>query len=211
MSKVELWKSKFGDDYQQRCVPTEEEIQSRTTFFMLTLNLIANGGRDIFPKSILEVGAGNGSNMIALAKILSDNGLNIKLAAAEPNALARNALKEIPKIEIYDFEVPYDNPNDMHFDLVFTSGVLIHIPPDLILPAMRSIYKLSNKYVLCMEYFSPEERMIPYRGQTDALWSRDYGKIFLDNFDLRCIGYGFLWRPITKLDNLTWTLLEKVN
>ena len=52
--------------------------------------------------------------------------------------------------------------------------------------------------------------MIPYRGHTDALWRRDYGSIWLDNFtDLHCQGAIFAWKRMTGLDNLTFWVFEK--
>jgi len=95
--------------------------------------------------------------------------------------------------------------------MVFTCGMLIHVSPKDILPAVKNIYDMSTKYILVMEYFSAEEREVKYRGQDEALWTRDYGSLFQDNYPLHCIGYGFLWKPITHFDNVTWWLFEKAH
>ena len=51
---------------------------------------------------------------------------------------------------------------------------------------------------------------IPYRGHTEALFKRDFGSFWLDCFpDLRVLDYGFFWKRLTGLDNLTWWLFEK--
>lgn len=52
--------------------------------------------------------------------------------------------------------------------------------------------------------------MFPYRGHDDRLFKRDFGGYWLDHFsDLWTVAYGFAWKRITGLDNLTWWLFEK--
>jgi hypothetical protein len=87
---------------------------------------------------------------------------------------------------------------------------LIHVPPDKILASMKEIHRCSKRWIVCAEYFAPEERELPYRGQRNALWLRDYGSLWLDNFpDLTCIATFFAWKRMTGLDNLTFWLFEK--
>lgn len=63
-------------------------------------------------------------------------------------------------------------------ELAFTSGVLIHIPPDELRDQMRRIIESSFDWVLAIEYESTRESMIEYRGEPDLLWARPYGKIY---------------------------------
>ena len=49
---------------------------------------------------------------------------------------------------------PYFHP-DSYVDLVFTNGVLFHILPDKLKQIMSKINRVSKKYILCSEYFSP--------------------------------------------------------
>ena len=52
--------------------------------------------------------------------------------------------------------------------------------------------------------------MIPYRGQEGLLFKRDFGGLWLDSFpSLRTVAYGFAWKRVTGVDNLTWWLFEK--
>ena len=95
-------------------------------------------------------------------------------------------------------------------DLVFTSGVLIHIHPDNLEASLREIYRCASRWIVTIEYFSDKQEMIPYRGHKDKLFKRDFGGYWLDMFsDLRVIAYGFVWKRVTGLDNLTWWLFEK--
>ena len=99
---------------------------------------------------------------------------------------------------------------DGHMDLVFTSGVLIHVPPDKLEASLREIHRVSSRYVICGEYFAPSEEMIPYRGHDNAMWRRDYGSLFMDTCpDLHPIGTLFAWKRTTGLDNLTFWIFEK--
>jgi pseudaminic acid biosynthesis-associated methylase len=98
------------------------------------------------------------------------------------------------------------------FDLVFTMGVLIHIRPDQLLANMRKMFGYSKKYVLMGEYFNRTPVMIEYRGQQNQLFKRDFGKLFIENFNVRLVDYGFLWGHIydsAGFDDVTWWLFEK--
>ena len=48
------------------------------------------------------------------------------------------------------FDIPF---KDEYFDMVFTSGVLIHINPNDINKAMDEIYRCSKSYIWGFEYF----------------------------------------------------------
>ena len=75
---------------------------------------------------------------------------------------------------------------------------------------MKEIYRVSNKYILCLEYFSDKEEIIDYNQGAALLVKRDYGSIYLDNFPkLKVVDYGFLWKRTELMDNVTWWLFEK--
>lgn len=98
------------------------------------------------------------------------------------------------------------------FDLVFTMGVLIHINPDQLLEHMNKMYSYSRKYILIGEYFNRTPVSIEYQGERDKLFKRDFGKLFLENFDVKLLDYGFLWGHVydeAGFDDITWWLFEK--
>ena len=79
------------------------------------------------------------------------------------------------------------------FDLVFTTGVLIHIAPENLLENLSKMYAQSKKYILFCEMFSRVPKTVTYRGENDLLFTRDYGRFFLENFPCKVLDYGFLW------------------
>lgn len=98
------------------------------------------------------------------------------------------------------------------FDLVFTMGVLIHINPDQLLEHMKKMFDYSRKYILMGEYFNRTPTSIEYRGERDRLFKRDFGKLFIENFDASLVDYGFLWGHLydeAGFDDITWWLFEK--
>jgi hypothetical protein len=156
----------------------------------------------------MEVGANIGLNLEAIAR-LSD----CELYAVEPNEVARDEL--IASDLMPARNVTGDYADKISFpdgicDLVITSGLLIHIPTDKLIQSMKEIHRCSSRWIISAEYFAPQEEMIPYRGHTDALWRRDYGSIWLDNFpDLHCQAAVFAWKRMTGLDNLVYWVMEK--
>ena len=102
--------------------------------------------------------------------------------------------------------------NGHSFDLVFTMVVLIHIHPDNLLENMQKMFQYSRRYILIGEYFNRTPTMIEYQGQQDKLFKRDFGKFFIENFDVSIVDFGFLWGHIydkAGFDDITWWLFEK--
>jgi spore coat polysaccharide biosynthesis protein SpsF len=159
-------------------------------------------------ESILEVGANVGLNLEAIGQFSV-----AELYATEPNDMARAELEEIlPATHVTaDYARKLSWP-DGHVDLAFTCGVLIHVPEADLVASMREIHRCARRWIICGEYFSAKDRMEPYQGRDDALWLRDYGSIYLDNFpDLHCEACLFAWNKLTGLDNITFWLFEKGN
>lgn len=203
--QVSFWRGAFGDDYADRNDASAEALASRTAMWQRILDPLADP-----PRSILEVGANIGLNMRALSKFSDAD-----LYAVEPGEKAREilanmgALKPGNIIDATASALPFD---DVSMDLVFTSGVLIHIAPDDLLPACREMYRVSGRYIACAEYFNPVPVEIEYRGNTGFLWKRDFGGFWMDNFsDLELVDYGFFWKRATGLDDLTWWLFRKMD
>jgi spore coat polysaccharide biosynthesis protein SpsF len=192
----ELWTGSFGDAYTKR--NTRATVQARKEMWACMLPSGVN--------SILEVGANVGHNLEALSSITG-----AELYACEPNDSARAELSALLDPD----RIRSDCADklgwaDGHADLVFTSGVLIHIAPDKLEASMREINRVSSRYVICGEYFAPSEEMIPYRGHNNAMWRRDYGSMFMDCCpDLHPLGTLFAWKRTTGLDNLTFWIFEK--
>jgi len=66
---------------------------------------------------------------------------------------------------------------DASIDLVFTAGVLIHVPPEQLERAQREVHRVSRKYILAVEYFSARPEAVEYRGHAGM---RRYWESFQD-------------------------------
>lgn len=202
--QAEFWKGTFGDAYTDRNIDSPEQMQARLALWSEILGHTLSGP----PASILEVGANLGINLRALALLSSARRL-----AVEPNEKARAILvqdKVVAGEDVRDGLASSIDFPDGVADMTFTSGVLIHIHPDQLLASLKEIYRCSRRWIVCVEYFSDRPEAIPYRGHDDRLFKRDFGGLWLDNFhDLRTVAYGFAWKRVTGLDNLTWWLFEK--
>ena len=199
-----IWRGDFGKAYLQRNQVTEERVRQRVSAFAAILPHL-NGAP---AKSILEVGANIGLNLRALAHLTDAD-----LHAVEPFGDARKALiadKVVPETQVHDAAATSLPFADASIDLVFTSTVLIHVPDEALATAMREIHRVSRRWILCMEYFSPVAQTITYRGHGDLLFKRDYGGLWLDNFpDLEYVADGFFWKRMTGLDDVNWWLFCK--
>jgi len=202
--QVEFWKGEFGDFYTDRNVASSEQKHARIALWSEILAHTIS----VPPSTILEIGANLGINLRAL-RLLS----SARLYAVEPNEKARAILVRDGVVAPTDARAGSASNVDLPdgvADLAFTSGVLIHIAPDDLPASLKEIHRCSKRWIACIEYFSDKPEMIPYRGHDERLFKRDFGALWLDSFsDLRIVHYGFAWKRVTGLDNLTWWLFEK--
>lgn len=201
---LDTWRTDFGDAYTERNSATHAALAARLAMWARILK--AMEGQP--PRSILEAGANLGLNLRALRLLTPAD-----LTAVEPNATARARLVGdgiLPVDRVHDgfcAKLPF---NDDSFDLVFTSGVLIHIPPSELDASCRELHRVAARYLLAVEYNSEQPQELPYRNREGLLFKRDFGAHYLDLFpSLQVVDYGFFWRPVTGLDNLTWWLFRK--
>ncbi len=202
--QVEFWRGDFGNAYTDRNNLKPDLARSRVAMWSSILQHTLSAP----PASILEVGANIGVNLRALSAITGARAM-----ALEPNDKARAILVEDAVVDAADVKPgiasAIDWP-DASADLVFTSGVLIHIHPDQLHPSMRDIHRVAKRWIVSIEYFADRPTEVAYRGHSEVLFKRDFGSEWLDLFpDLRPVAYGFEWKRVTGLDNLTWWLFEK--
>lgn len=159
--------------------------------------------------SLLECGCNIGRNIEQLNRVIPKSQKSI-IEISEP---AYNFVTQK-----YAFSQKFHGPlidsnfKAKSFDLVFTMGVLIHINPDQLLDHMEKMFNYSSKYILIGEYFNRTPVSIEYQGESDRLFKRDFGKLFIESFDCKLVDYGFLWGHIydtAGFDDVTWWLFEK--
>ncbi len=180
--QIDFWEGDFGKDYTIR---NKYSINEFDDFYIETWGIsrsdinkefLNNLDRDI---KILEVGCNRGQQLRHLQNIGFTNlyGIELQSDAVEKSKQSTN---NINIIQGNAFDIPF---KDNWFDLVFTSGVLIHISPDDLKQAINEIYRCTKKYIWGFEYFSENLKEINYRGNSGFLWKQNFSDIFLKNFN----------------------------
>jgi pseudaminic acid biosynthesis-associated methylase len=189
---TELWRGSFGDQYIER---NRYDWRDRIAFWQSAVEYCT-------PATIFEFGCNIGNNLRAIQACAP----NVDLYGCDINQQAVNEARaagfEVQNVSEQGVVGLYE-PGTM--DLVFTSGVLIHIPPAALERTMRQLIDLSGRYVLAVEYHTDEgEEEVEYRGHSGALWKRNYGKLYQD-MGLRLLSTG----EAGGFDQCEFYLLEK--
>jgi len=194
-----LWREQFGVEYIER-------------------NRSASVGREPFWRwlheqhpfrTALEVGCNIGGNLRWLTELIEP--ADVYGVDINEHAL-REARKGFPDTNVLRSPARKLPFRDGFFDLTFTTVVLIHQPPETLPVVMNEIVRCSRKYVLCGEYFSEQLEEVPYRGQSGALFKRDFGGLYQSLFpELKLIHqrYEPLAEDGTGWDDVTFWLFEK--
>ncbi|MDO8881041.1 MAG: methyltransferase domain-containing protein [Coriobacteriia bacterium] len=177
------WGSEFGSEYMLRNPRHPDEMQAlylrrfgmdRTTMNEEFLHAVPRDAR------ILEVGCNVGVQLNLLARMgFTDlHGVEINPVAVE-HAEVLNTDLPIVVEEGTALDLPFA---DASFDLVYTSGVLIHIHPDDLARVQREMVRCASRWIWGLEYYADNGHLeIPYRGQQGLLWKTDFAKAFLAN------------------------------
>ncbi|MET0393396.1 MAG: pseudaminic acid biosynthesis-associated methylase [Chitinophagaceae bacterium] len=176
--QTEFWTGTFGKEYTDRNPQSlEQSDQAHLNSYgvlrsQLNEEFIGSLDRDA---RILEVGCNVGIQLLHLQRMGFRNLYGIEL---QPYAVekAKKITHGINIIQGSGFDIPF---KDGFFDLVYTNGVLIHIAPADLPLVMREMIRCSRQYVWGFEYFSEEQREIPYRGNNGYMWKMDYSGEFL--------------------------------
>lgn len=172
--QLALWRSEFGRAYTER---NDRDRPERALAWRRLLDGIA-------PRRVLEVGCNVGWNLTYLDRLGFTELYGVE---PQPGAAAR-ARGRRPGSHVMvgtAFELPLA---DRSCDLVFTSGVLIHIAPDSLGAALDEIHRVAGRWIAAIEYDAPVEQEIEYRGHHGALWKRDHGAAWRTRHpDLRAI------------------------
>ncbi len=182
--QLKEWTGEFGKEYTKRNLTTPEGVDNLyLSMYGITRTSINKDFIDFLDRDIriLEVGTNVGLQLNLLSKMGFQNlyGIEINPSAIE---ISHEINKGFPIyiIKASAFDIPF---KDNWFDLVCTSGILIHIHPKDVYTAMSEIYRCTKKYIWCLEYFTNEGyKEIIYRGKSNLLWKTDFKKLFLDNF-----------------------------
>lgn len=188
-----FWSGPFGTEYTQR---NRVDWHQRRSFWELMLEQTG-------AKSVLEVGCNAGWNLLALKSLDP----LIQVVGVDVN---RDALKEANLAGIDARELPAESVGRLwpgKFDLVFTAGVLIHVPPETLSDVMRAIIAASKHWVLAVEYPAATSEEIDYRGHSQRLWRRPFGGLYED-MGLVMVSHGDLGKG-DGFDNCRFWLMRK--
>lgn len=197
-----FWANDYAQDYIKKNSQFDRELGISGWQEMLAK------AKDIH--SVLECGCNIGRNIEFLSALLPAASISV-IEISKPAfdfVIHQYALNQA-----FNGSIEESNFTDT-FDLVFTMGVLIHIHPDNLLSNMRKMFDYSAKYILMGEYFNRTPVMVEYQGQKNRLFKCDFGKLFIENFSVELVDYGFLWGHIydsSGFDDITWWLFNKVN
>lgn len=186
--QISHWAGKNGNAYVDRNPQTTKQMESLyAKDYGVSRSSMDKEFLKSFNKkstSILEVGANVGTQLQFLreqgfAKIL---GIDVNRHAIKE---AKRLRPDVDIIEASGFDLPF---KDGAFDLVYTSGVLIHISPKDIKDIIREMYRVSRKYIWGFEYYAPKYTAVTYRGKKDLLWKTDFAALFQKEFpDLKVV------------------------
>ncbi len=175
------WAGDFGREYTDRNTLSGAQLDSlyRTNYGITRRQLNEDFLNDI-PRDarILEVGCNSGNQLLVLREMGFTNlwGAEVQSYALE---LARARVPDAQLSQASALDLPYE---DADFDLVLTSGVLIHISPADLERALDEIHRCATTWIWGMEYYAPEVTQVNYRGHDDLLWKMDYVKRYRDRF-----------------------------
>lgn len=208
--QMEKWAGDFGKAYTERNPyafdDTEELYIKLYGVKRTTMNNEFIGSLDRSMK-ILEVGSNVGGQLIVLKEMGFNNlyGIELQSGAVE---FSKSITKGINIIQGSAFDIPF---RDNYFDMVYTSGVLIHIAPEDIIAVMKEIHRSTKKHIWGMEYYAEEFTEIEYRGEKGLLWKADYSGLYLNTFkDLKLVKEKkFKYLQNDNIDQMF--LLEKVS
>lgn len=191
------WRGEFGTRYTDRNMG---RVPANRAFFRKVLRNVTP-----WPRTTLELGCGAGENLTALAQLSPGahrEGIEINPQAAER---ARVAGHMVTTTSILGYEPTRT------YEMVFTKGVLIHIPPTELARAYEVLVKASERLVLVCEYYNQKPVEVPYQGMSSMLWKRDWAGDLLNTYkELRLVDYGFVYyRDLYPQDDVTWFLMEK--
>jgi pseudaminic acid biosynthesis-associated methylase len=195
-----FWAGKFGDDYVER-----NSAPELTTRRIGVFARILEHTRGV--KSIIEFGPNVGHNLRALKTLLP----KAQLSAIEINDKAVSKLGDLGLDRLYHCSL-LDFTPDYPRDFVLISGVLIHIAPSSLPVVYEKLVRSSSRYLCVDEYYNPTPVEVPYRGERERLFKRDFAGEILDRFpEFSLIAYGFVYHrdPNFPTDDSTWFLLEK--
>jgi pseudaminic acid biosynthesis-associated methylase len=176
-----VWKGEFGRDYTDRNTFDGDALDA---LYQKNYGITRKQINETFLKevlkgaSFLEVGCNTGNQLLMLEQMGYSNLSGVEL---QPYALeiAKSRLRNVLLQQGSALDIPWESCS---FDVVYTSGVLIHIAPADLPRVMDEIHRCTKTYIWGMEYYSPDVTEVNYRSHNGLLWKMDYARRYLERF-----------------------------
>ncbi len=161
-----FWK-KESEKYAARTLPYNHPYRLEYAKFLLQLN----------PKKTLEVGCNACQNLLAIYTLnphVELYGCDIAPVACftPPPNIAQDAIINVREASVYSPPYP-----DNFADVVFTLGLLTHIPPQDADRAVSELIRVSSEYIVIRE----DAEILgdgSYQGEPNAVFTHDYQALF---------------------------------
>jgi pseudaminic acid biosynthesis-associated methylase len=185
--QMEVWRGRFGREYTDRNTMSIDELDA---LYRREFGIGRRAMNETFLGSlpcdlrVLEVGSNIGNQLLLLQSMGFTRlyGIELQQYAVQ---LSKRRVAGAHFMQGSAFDLPC---RDGSFDLVYTSGVLIHLAPQHLVAALREIHRATSRYIWGMEYFSETCEEVAYRGEQGLLWKSDFCRLYLEHFrDLRLV------------------------
>jgi len=179
--QIHTWQGEFGRDYTDRNPKSVKEMDAlyEQSFGLTRTSLNEEFVGDLNRRhAVLEVGVNSGVQLMALRDMGFESLYGLEILAYAIRQ-ARANLPAAGLVQASALALPF---HDGAFDLVYTSGVLIHISPDHIGAALDEIYRCSKRFIWGWEYCAESYVEVSYHGRDGMLWKTNFSQLFLDHF-----------------------------
>jgi len=222
----DMWSGQFGQDYLDRHAESNRENFDKRCRFIgglygkaLDAMPLMPSNQLFRPETALEVGCGDGQNLLAIM----DNGQYSSLTHLYGADVSKEALGRLhPKIhQIHAPAHDLSTVSDNEFDIVFTCGLLIHIHPSDLMAVYKELWRVTKHVLFIAEYFSPQAFSIRYQGEHGILWKRDFGGELLEvvtedygsegegEDSITVVDYGHEFKSMGGYDDLAYWIFKK--
>jgi len=175
----QMWSSNFGVEYNKRNDWDYKELNEvYKKYYGVERSIMNTEFLDSLPRDIriLEVGSNYGIILKSLEEMGFTNLYGVELQW-DGVLTVKQRFPKYQVLQASGLDLPFKNG---YFDLVYTSGVLIHINPENLPKFMSEMVRCSKKYIWGFEYYADKVTEIPYHNNANLMWKAPYKQIFMD-------------------------------
>ncbi len=156
--RLENFWIKEAANYAQRTLPTSHPYRLEYAKLLLGLG----------PKRVLEVGCNASQNLLTIHSMDP----RVEIFGCDVAPVGSNAEIDVREASVYNLPYP-----DNFADVVFTLGLLTHIPPQDADRAVSELIRVSSEYIVIRE----DAEILgdgSYQGEPNAVFTHDYQALF---------------------------------